>query len=144
MNSHFSILLIFASYFQIFCANQNFGIAEKEKPIKTVERIFKDYIKYSENVDSQENEDSMKKALQSLQVRSNKKDLPLLINVWMYYDPTDFPARQLIAPIFDKDKATTLVALDKRLKNKKEWEDNETAPYADLIALRKQISEQMR
>ena len=84
---------------------------KKETPIKTVDRVFKSYIKQSENTDSPTNKDAMKNALQLIQTKSDVQDLPLLINVWMYYDPTDFPTRKLIQPIFTKDKKNTLVAM---------------------------------
>ena len=82
----------------------------------------------------------MKNALQSLQVASDVKDLQLLINVWMYYDSTDFPTRELIKPIFSKDKTTTLAAINKRPNKKKKWEKKETAPYSDLVSLKDELS----
>ncbi|MBX7109916.1 MAG: hypothetical protein K1X61_14805 [Chitinophagales bacterium] len=112
---------------------------KKETPIKIVDRIFKNYIKLSESTDSPTNKDAMKNALQFLQTESDVKDLPLLINVWMYYDPTDFPTRQLIQKIFAKDKKATLSAIDNRLNKKKKWENKETAPYSDLVALKNEL-----
>ena len=109
-------------------------------PIQTVDRIFKIYIKASESPDSKENKDAMAKAFQSLQLSLDDKDLPLIINVWMYYNPTDFPARELIYPILNKHKSAALNAIDKRLKKKRKWETKENAPYSDLVALRTQLS----
>ena len=113
---------------------------KKETPIKTVDRVFKSYIKQSENTDSPTNKDAMKNALQLIQTKSDVQGLPLLINVWMYYDPTDFPTRKLIQPIFTKDKKNTLVAIDKRLNKKKKWENKETAPYYDLVSLKDELT----
>ena len=110
-----------------------------ESSIQVVDKIFKSYIKYSESTDLTQNKELMTNALKSLLQSSSNKDLGLLINVWMYYDPTDFPTRQLIEPIFNKNKSAVLIAIDNRLKNKKKWEDKETAPYSDLILLKKQI-----
>jgi hypothetical protein len=114
--------------------------AAVEIPIQTVERIFNSYVKYSEGVDSRSNEEAMARALGTLQQVSSEKDLFLLINVWMYYDPTDFSVRELIEPIFNKNKQVSLAAIDKRLKRKRKGENNKTAPYTDLIALKEKMS----
>jgi hypothetical protein len=111
----------------------------KETPIETIDRIFKSYNKQSESADSQTNKDAMENALQSLVMKSDVWNLPLLINVWMYYDPTDFPTRLLIQPIFTKNKEATLSAIDKRLSNKKKWEKDETAPYSELISFKDKL-----
>lgn len=109
---------------------------KKETPIKTVYRIFKNYTEESESTDSLTKKDEMENALKSLLTKSEIKDLQLLINVWMYYDPTDFPTRQLIKPIFLKDKKATLSAIDKQLNNKKNRKKDKIAPYTDLVALK--------
>ena len=110
-----------------------------EKPIKTVKRVFKDYIKYSESTDSQENKDSISKALKRLQVSSKEKDLFLLIEVWMYYDPTDFPTRELIEPIFFKNKEAANRAVHGRIRMRAKGEDK-TAPFSDLLDLKDRLS----
>ena len=135
MNKFFTILLL-TSFSSAFGQTAT----KTETPIKTVDRVFKSYIKHSEGTDSPTNKDDMKNALHSLQTKSDVKNLQLLINVWMYYDPTDFPTRELIKPIFTKDKTTTLAAINKRLNNKKKWEEKETAPYSDLLSLKNELS----
>ena len=117
------------------------AIERNETPIKTVDKIFKWYIKQSESTDSQRNKDAMEYALKLLVSKSETKGISLLVNVWMYYDPTDFPTRQLIEPIFIKNRKETLTAIDKQLRIKKKWKDKEIAPYSDLIALKKQIEQ---
>lgn len=117
------------------------AIERNETPIKTVDKIFKWYIKQSESTDSQRNKDAMEYALKLLVSKSETKDFSLLVNVWMYYDPTDFPTRPLIEPIFIKNRKETLTAIDKQLRIKKKWKDKEIAPYSDLIALKKQIEQ---
>jgi hypothetical protein len=120
------------------------GLGQKasssETPIKTVNRVFKEYIKYSESTDSQENKDTVSKALKLLQASSKEKDLSLLIEVWMYYDPTDFPTRELIEPIFYKNKEAAINAIRKRIKMRAKWEDKDNAPFSDLINLQAQLS----
>lgn len=115
-------------------------VSKKEAPIKTVERIFKEYIKQSENIDALKNKEAMKIALQLLQSKSDNKNLPLLINVWMYYDPTDFPTRQIIQKIFEEDRKASLTAINYRLKNKMKSENKEIAPYSDLLLLRNELT----
>ena len=120
------------------------GIGQKasssETPIKTVKRVFKDYIKNSESTDSQENKDSISKALKRLQVSSKEKDLSLLIEVWMYYDPTDFPTRGLIEPIFFKNKTSAHNATRMRILMRAKGEDKDSAPFSDLYDLRNRLS----
>jgi hypothetical protein len=111
-----------------------------ETPIQIVERLFNNYIKFGDGVESIENQVTMAKALSSLLRESSEKDLPVLINVWMYYDPTDFPVRELIEPIFNRDKPSALAAIDIRLKKKRKGESNKTAPYTDLLALKAKLS----
>ena len=135
MNRLLTILLLTTA---VSTAGQN--TIRIETPIQTVERIFNSYVKYAEGTDSKDNEAAMARALTSLQQESSVRDLPALINVWMYYDPTDFPVRELIEPIFNKNKPATLAAIDKRLKKKMKGENNKTAPYTDLIALKEKMS----
>ena len=116
------------------------GATKTEMPIQTVDRIFNQYTKVEDNSPSQSVKDEMTKALTALQQSSSKTDLPLLLNVWMYFDPTDFPTRKLIEPIIHKDKAASLIAIDKRLKKKRKTESKENAPYSDLLSLRQQLS----
>ena len=113
---------------------------KREPPIQTVNRHFKEYISTDDNSPSKDTRDEMTKALTALQGSCNEKDLPLLINVWMYYDATDFPTWKLTAPIFIKHKTAALIAINQRLKNKRTWEDQDEAPYADLINLKKRLS----
>jgi hypothetical protein len=134
MNRLLTILLLTAT---VSTAGQN---TTTGTPIQIVERIFNNYVKYAEGTESPENKESMAKALTSLQRESIEKDLPLLINVWMYYDPTDFSVRELIVPIFNKDRASSLRAINLRLKKKRKGESDKTAPYTDLISLKEKMS----
>ncbi len=121
-----------------------FGQTQKksETPFQTVNRIFYNYIKNSETTDSKENKESMTKALKNLQFSSSKTELYLLINIWMYYDPTDYPTRDLINSIFFKNKLETIYNIDKRIKNKKDWESKANAPFSELFALKELLSKQ--
>ena len=107
-----------------------------EAPIKTVDRIFKEFVKYSESTDLPDNKAEMEKSFIALKDSCVPADLNLLINVWMYYDPTDFPTRKLIEPIFFKYKKASLDAVNKRLNHKRKGESVESAPYSDLLYLK--------
>lgn len=76
----------------------------EKKSFEIIRRIFLEFIKYEDGLDSKENKETMKRAIKSLPDAINKNELPLLINVWMYYDPTDFPTRDLIYPILKKKR----------------------------------------
>lgn len=113
----------------------------EKSTIQSIRRIFTAYIQNSEGGDSRENEDTMKNALFQLQLLDtiNESDLPLLINVWMYYDLTDFDTRKLILPIFQNNGNASIIAIKNRLKYKKKWETVDSAPYSDLVELEKKL-----
>ncbi|MEK9158331.1 MAG: hypothetical protein AAB638_04100 [Patescibacteria group bacterium] len=116
------------------------GQRENEKQsIKTIEQIFNSYIKQKENSDSEDNRIKMELSLKSLETKCDSKYLPTLIEVWMYYDPTDFPTRKFVLPILLRDKSEGLRAIEKRIKEKKKWETNDTAPFSDLLSLRDEL-----
>ncbi|MFT3911218.1 MAG: hypothetical protein QM737_17490 [Ferruginibacter sp.] len=113
-----------------------------ETAIRIVNRNFKTYTSSKENSISWKTKQEMRNALTQLQQSVNNKDLPLLVNVWMYYDPTDFPTRDLVEPIFKDHKTAALIAISNRLDHKKEWEAIDKAPYSDLVALKKELLKQ--
>ena len=53
--------------------------------------------------------------------------------------PTDFPSRQLIYEILKNSRPSSIEAVKTRIKNKKEWESTDTAPYADLNDLLRKL-----
>lgn len=117
-----------------------FGQSENQKQsIRTVDRIFDSYIRQNESTDSEDNRIEMELALTSLQAECDIKYFSRLIDVWMYYDPTDFPTRRLVMPILLRDKSEGLKAIEKKIKKKKKWETNDTAPFSDLLSLREQF-----
>lgn len=107
--------------------------------INKIKYIFDEYLVYQESVESPTNKDIVMESLKSLNSITNSGDLELLINMWMYYDPTDFPTRDLVFNVLKKNKALSKEAIEKRIKNKKEWEDKSTAPFSDLRFLLKEI-----
>ena len=135
MKQFLLVLALALAFSSIAFAQKN----TNEVSLKTISKIFETYISQDENIDTKDNKDAMQAALQSLKKVSDKKSLTLLIDVWMYYDPTDFPTRRLVEPVLYKDRPASIAAIEERLKNKKKWEKEGTAPYADLAAFKKAI-----
>ncbi len=111
----------------------------ENQSVETIRQIFKDFIQFGDGMDSDDNKKAITRALKSLPDTINKVELPLLINVWMYYDPTDFDVRSIVMPIFVRNKMMTLDAIKYRLQHKKTWEEVDTAPNTDLIHLEKEL-----
>lgn len=110
-----------------------------DKSIEAIKNVFEDYIKYQESTDSQDDRDLMTNSLKSLDKVTDLDELEILINVWMYYDPTDFPSRNLVFDILEKSHPESIKAVKTRITNKKEWETDETAPYSELKDLLKNL-----
>ena len=100
--------------------------------IKNIRYVFEDYIQYQESTDSQDDKNLMSQSLKSLTIVSDKQELILLINVWMFYDPTDYPDIPEIYRILKNSRPYSIEAVKSRIDNKKEWETDESAPYSDL------------
>jgi hypothetical protein len=103
-----------------------------KKHIDNIRRIFDNYIKYQESTDSKENKELMSKSLKSITMLSNMDELELLINVWMYYDPTDYPDITDVYRILKSSSPHSIEAVKNRIENRKEWETDNSAPYSDL------------
>ena len=130
----FGLLFLFIINISAFGQGDN-----QEQSVKTIDLIFRNYIKQKESSDSEGNKKEMKLALKSLQEKCDTKYFPKLINVWMYYDPTDFPTRDLVLPVLLQDKSAGLKAIEQRIRKKKKWENNDTAPFSDLLSLREEL-----
>lgn len=100
--------------------------------IRSIEKVFEDYIKYQESTDSQDDKEMMTKSLESLNSVKSQNNLEILINVWLYYDPTDFPTRKLVYRVLNDNRPESIIAVKKRQENKKEWEREDSAPYSEL------------
>lgn len=107
--------------------------------IDNIRKIFENFIKYQESTDSNDNKDLMSKSLKSITSLKNKDELELLINVWMYYDPTDYPDIPEIYRILKDSRNYSIEAVKNRIDKKKEWETGDKAPYSDLKNLLKRL-----
>lgn len=115
---------------------------EIQEPLKTIERIFNRYNEFQESTDSQSNLDSLKQSFRIIQNKSlKKKDLTLLINVWMYYSVTDFRTREYTESVLLSHKEKSKEAIKERMSNKKEWETNDGAPFSELQYLLSKLEE---
>ena len=72
------------------------------------------------------------KSLESLNSVKSQNDLEILINVWLYYDPTDFPTRKLVSRGLKDSRPESILAVKKRQENQKAWEREDSAPYSEL------------
>ena len=96
------------------------------KAIKILRDIFQEYNHNEEGIDSEDNKNAVTKSIKSLNGLTNPSDLELLINIWQYYDPTDYSCRQLILNFLLQNKTKSIAAVKDRMKNKKSWETGET------------------
>jgi hypothetical protein len=112
---------------------------QPENPVGLIKRVFDDYVEHAESTDSQEDKDIMSKSLSSLDKVTDPGELDILINVWMYYDPTDFPTRNLVFRVFENSRTESVEAIKARMENKKEWESDDTSPYSELPYLLKKL-----
>ena len=106
------------------------------KAIKTIRTIFEEFKDNQESVDSEDNKEAIKTALQNIHELKVYEDIKLLLDVWLYYDPTDFPTRKLIEPIFIVNESVVTEAIFRRIKYKYEWEDETGSAIEDLNNLK--------
>lgn len=112
----------------------------KVNHVQNISNVFDDYVKYEESTDSEDNQNLMTKSIGSLSQISSQNELKILIDVWMYYDPTDFPTRSLIFKILKESRPESILAVKARIENKNNWEKESTAPYSELNNLLEQLN----
>lgn len=105
---------------------------QTKQHIESIKQIFEKFIKNHESTDSHSNKELMSKSLKSINHITNKDELELLINVWMYCDPTDYPDIPEVYRILKNSRPNSIVAVKDRIAKKKNWETESTAPYSDL------------
>lgn len=110
---------------------QDKGLSNKQH-VDNIRKVFEDYIKYQESTDSQDDKSLMTESLKSLTVVKENDELDLLINVWMYYDPTDFLGNIEIYRILKSNRPQSIEAVRNRIDKRREWEADDSSPYSDL------------
>ena len=107
------------------------GLVYHQKSIINLITIFEDYKTNEEAIESEENKNLVTKSLKDLNPSLlTEKDIILLIDYWIYYDPTDFNIKSKMKPILlDISKDLKNACLKRKLERHK-WEyDNE---YFDM------------
>ena len=96
-----------------------------KQAIENIRTIFEDYKTNEEAIESEKNKNTMTKCLNSLKSVTDKNDLELLINIWNYYDPSDYSCRSEIYQILLQNKTISIKSVKDRMKNKMKWESAE-------------------
>lgn len=113
--------------------------AEATDPIAEIQAVFNEYVGSEESTDSEDDKQLMLHSLEHLAEVTDSADLQLLINVWLYYDPTDFSVRQPIYQILETTPAESAAAIEWRMANPKTWEDATREPFAELPGLLRKL-----
>lgn len=103
--------------------------------IRSIQTLLTQYIEFQESTDSEENKKRMEEHLTSLKGIRKYSDFEVLLNVWLYYDPTDFPARDLVFQVLKNSRPYSTEAVRKRMVKRKKWETRESAPFSELGGL---------
>lgn len=106
---------------------------DNTEALKTIKKIFDEFVTYEDGLDGEDNKNAMTQSLKSLNEVTEPKDLELLINVWNYYDPTDYSCRNLVLNVLLQNKATSIIALKEIIKNMKSWEKIEETDFKYLL-----------
>lgn len=107
--------------------------------IKDIKRIFTEYTQSGESVDSKEDKKLMVSSLNKIKIAPDSTEYRLILDVWMYYDPTDFDDEANISRILMIDRAKSVAAILTRMAHKEDWESPEHAPLSDLDDLSKRL-----
>src|SRR5690606_22492419 len=92
---------------------------EENTCIEKIDLIFHDYISFGESVDSEHNKKTVADCLKHLEnTELTSQNLRSLIELWLYYDPTDFPTRDLVFDLFKTRKSESIKAINNRIKEK--------------------------
>lgn len=122
------------------CSQTKTTFSPNKEAITAVQTIFDDYVNHPESTDSKSNKALMTKSLKSIDKVTDPDELALLLNVWMYYDPTDYSCQPLVYTILENSKPYSIAAVQHRIAHKKEWENETAAPYSELIELLLQLT----
>lgn len=113
--------------------------SQDTEKISEIKKIFDNYIQYNESTDSESNKGTMKLNLLDLTSDLTVNELEIIINVWLYYDPTDFQSRKYCEIVFMRNKEMSVKAIEKRTNNLKNWESKDSAPVSELKYLKKKL-----
>jgi hypothetical protein len=122
------------------CSLPTYAQQARTQAYREIQRVFENYVQYEEPMDTQEDTAAMFRSLRILkQYKLPQSYYTLLLNVWMYYELTDYSVRDHVMPLLKKDPQATIIGIDARLKKKYKWESREGAPLSELYDLKKQL-----
>ncbi len=116
--------------------NMKSKFIDYKEAIKNIRRIYDDFIVEVDGIDSEDNKNTMTQCLDNLHEVTNQNDLELLVNVWYYYDPTDYSCRDLVLKVLLQNKTESITIIKNKLKNIKKSND---ALYTDYNYLLSQL-----
>ena len=114
------------------CFTMQDKVQTSKQHIDNICKVYRDYIISHESTDSQDDKDIMTNSLKSLTNLTNKDDIDLLISVWMYYDPTDFPDISEIYRILKASRPHSIEAVKNTIDEMKEGEADHTVLYSNV------------
>jgi hypothetical protein len=138
----FSIITLFASLqlkAQMPCCastrDSKQACAHFAPQVQSISNIFRTYTSGAESTDSPSNKEEMLKGIESIEKLTDSASLRLILNVWLYYDPTDFDIRNPIEALLKRSGNNAIEAVNSRLLFREMWENPESYPYAELHSL---------
>jgi hypothetical protein len=123
----FVFLFQFNSFSQISSTHSD--ISQKEA-LKIIQKIWRNYMKNHEGIDSFENKSKMTNCIQTLSVVNRNKSIALLLYVWQYYDPSDYNCRNDIVEVLARNKTKSIKIIKKTIKKLNKWQIN---PEYDIL-----------
>lgn len=111
-----------------------------ENPVETIDLIFSNYIKYDKSIESEDDREVITVCLKQLGSKLTVEELTIILNVWMYYDPIDFPRKELTESIFKKNIGNSKIAIEERINQKLDWENENTGSYSELQKLLEKLN----
>jgi len=103
--------------------------------LKNIRRIYENFIVDVDGIDGDDNKKKMTQCLDNLNLVTNQKDLELLVNVWYYYDPTDYSCKDLVLKVLLQNKNESIGIVKNKLKKIKKSDDALYTDYNYLLSL---------
>jgi hypothetical protein len=98
------------------------GSMDPAAALRSIRNIFDAYKDNEEGIDSDGDKALMTASVNSLGALSNAADLELLINVWNYYDPTDYSCKREVFEVLQRSKPASIQAVKHRMQHRMPWE----------------------
>jgi hypothetical protein len=118
----------------------NTAFAQTDKTLIVLKNVFSDYVKYQESTDSEINKRKFINALQQVKNNQLTSAIPLLLDIYLYYYPTDFPTREYVLDVFYSMRGAALVEVERKLIiERKKIKSEEDWPYDELLYLKEKL-----